>query len=166
MGSVGLTNEQYGRILELLNRLVAYEEEEERREDEARGVLGELRTEVEALATPGAQLADWLPHMYGSPGIVVDEGLARSSPCIRMMLKERPLVWSKGIVGALDEKQQALYCGEYIEKELTPAVKERIAAWHTATEVCKAEVESQEPGLDRMERWWGCMSRQASGGTG
>lgn len=161
--TTGLTDRQYGRLLTLLDRLIAYEDEEERREGEARQVLGELRTEVEALTTPGSQLEDWLPHMYGSPGIVVDEALARSTPCVRMMLKERPLVWSKGIAGALDEKQQALYCESYIDKEPSPAMKERVAAWQAATEVCKAEVAQEEPGLDRMQRWWSCMHREASG---
>lgn len=56
----GLSDGQYGRLLTLIDRLVAYEEQEARGEHEARAILKEIREEVQVLAGPGSHADDWL----------------------------------------------------------------------------------------------------------
>lgn len=157
----GLSDGQYGRLLTLIDRLVAYEEQEARGEHEARAILKEIREEVQVLAGPGSHADDWLPHLYGSPGYVVDEGLARSTPCVGYRLDGGELVWSKGITGALDEKQRALYCGEMVWKEEPERLKQRVAVFKQAATVCRDRVAALEDPVERLVAYRQCMSEEA-----
>lgn len=102
-----------------------------------------------------------LPSLEGSPGFLVDPGVARATPCTRIELGEgREVMFSKGIVGALDEEQKALYCPETITKPVSPKQQERIRAFQDAAQTCKGEIESVPKG-ERMRPWIECMSREA-----
>ena len=111
---------------------------------------------------PGMTLAEWVSGISGSPGIVVDPGVARSTPCIRLSLGEgsHPLVYSRGIIGAMDEGQEALYCQEgYEDREASAAQKERLAAMKQAAQTC-----SQEAGgattQEHLESYFSCLGRE------
>lgn len=105
---------------------------------------------------------DFLPSMTGSPGIVVDEGVARATPCTRFDLGEgKELVYSKGIVGGLDEGQKALYCPETTTKPLSEAQQQRLRDWRDAANVCKGEI-AEVPKGEQLQPWLGCMSRELS----
>ena len=101
--------------------------------------------QVTGTPPPGMSIPEWISSLSGSPGIVVDPGKARSTSCIRMELGEghKPLIYSPGIVGALDEEQQALYCQEgYEERHITPKQQERLEAMSTAAKLCSKHIDS------------------------
>ena len=103
---------------------------------------------------------DFLPQMEGSPGIIVDEGVARATPCTRFDLgEESELVFSKGVVGALDEGQKALFCPETVTKPLTPEQEKRLRGWRDSADTCKQEI-AEVPKGDKLEPWLTCMSRE------
>lgn len=105
---------------------------------------------------------DFLPSMEGSPGIVVDDGVARATPCTRFDLGEgKELMFSKGIVGGLDEGQQALYCPETITKPLTEEQQRRLRGWRESADVCKGEI-AEVPKGEKLQPWLACMSRELS----
>lgn len=100
-----------------------------------------------------------IPHGYGSPGIVVSEAIAKTSPC--RCIEYRPgkkLCFSKGIVGALSDEQEAIYCPTTEALE-SPGLEKRLKGWMGAVETCKAEIASIPKG-ERLEPWLGCMSRE------
>lgn len=111
---------------------------------------------------PGLTTAEWAPGAFGSPGFVTDPGRARSTPCIRLELGEghAPLVYSKGIVGALDEEQQALYCQEgYVDRAITEAQRDRLQAFATAAHECSTEAKAAEP-QQHMAAYFSCLGRE------
>lgn len=103
---------------------------------------------------------DFLPSMDGSPGIVVDEGVARATPCTRFDLGEgKELMFSKGVVGGLDEGQKALFCPEVVTKPLSEAQRQRLQAWRESAAVCKVEI-ADVPKGEQLPPWLACMSRE------
>jgi len=100
-----------------------------------------------------------IPHGYGSPGIVVSEAIAKTSPC--RCIEYRPgkkLCFSKGIVGALSDEQERIYCPA-VEELVSPGLEKRLKDWMEAVETCKAEI-APIPKGERLEPWLGCMSRE------
>lgn len=98
----------------------------------------ERLTALEAQAE-GTSIAVWISSLGGSPGHVVDPGVARSTSCLGIELGEEHgrLVYSKGVVGALDEEQRALYCQQGVEaREATPEQKKRLVAMESAGKAC------------------------------
>ena len=93
-------------------------------------------------------------------GVVVDDEVARTSTCHRMNLNGGALVFSKGIVGALDEGQRELYCPETVDVELTPEQKKRYEDFKDAVVVCQTEIKDVPKG-ERLQPWLKCMSREA-----
>ena len=111
-------------------------------------------------------LGDFVSQMNGSPGYVVDPAIARESPCIGYQLQanaaadaEPDLVFSKGVVGALDRDQIEQFCPTIESRPLSDAQRERLAAFTDASEVCKVAV-SDVPQGERLEPFLGCMSQE------
>ena len=113
---------------------------------------------------PGQSLADWLSSLGGSPGLVVDPGTARATSCIALELdaSHPPRVYSKGIIGPLDEEQQALYCQEGIEhRPLSPEQRERMEIMAQAAPRCsEATKPLEDKGMERIEAYLGCMATE------
>ena len=100
-----------------------------------------------------------VPHCYGSPGIVVNEAVAMASPCRCIEYRPRKkLCFSKGIIGALSDEQERIYCPT-TEKLESPGLEKRLRGWMGAVETCKAEIATIPKG-ERLEPWLGCMSRE------
>lgn len=102
-----------------------------------------------------------VPYQGGSPGVVVDEALAMISPC--SCIEYRPgkkLCFSKGIIGALSDEQESVYCSTMVEMK-SPGLEKRLDNWMEAVKTCKAEIASIPKG-ERLELWLGCMSRELS----
>ena len=100
-----------------------------------------------------------VPYQEGSPGIVVNEAIAMASPC--RCIEYRPgkkLCFSKGIIGALSDEQEAIYC-PVTEKLEGPGLEKRLANWMEAVDTCKAKI-AHIPKGERLEPWLGCMSRE------
>lgn len=101
-----------------------------------------------------------VPYLEGSPGIVVNEALAKSTPCQCIEYRpERKLCLSKGVIGALSDEQERIYCPETIPFE-SPAVEKRLIGWAEAVEVCKCELEPipKEESGRRLSTGMQCMS--------
>ncbi|HEX54560.1 MAG TPA: hypothetical protein ENF49_00305 [Candidatus Altiarchaeales archaeon] len=84
-------------------------------------------------------------------GIVVDERLARTSPCICYQLKDMCddpercpdnfLCFSHGIIGALSNYQDRVYCKDYLIRK-SPGIEHRIKKfklWGKIADVCLEE---------------------------
>lgn len=100
-----------------------------------------------------------IPYSEGSPGIVVDEALAKTTPC--QCLEYRPgkkLCFSKGIIGALSDEQETIYCPTTVPLE-SPGLERRMESWMRAVGTCKAEIAGIPKG-ERLEPWLSCMSRE------
>lgn len=114
---------------------------------------------------PGESLSDW-PAMIGEQaGYVVDPGVARIGPCLRISLggSGRSLVYKKGVVGTLNPEQVDLYCQEgFIEREATPRQLERIEAMGMAAEACSTQV-AEAQGVDRLSVYFSCLGKELRG---
>lgn len=100
-----------------------------------------------------------VPYIEGSPGIVVDEGVAKATPC--RCIEYRPgkkLCFSKGIVGALSDEQEKLYCPTE-EKLESPGLEKRLENWMGSVDICKAEI-AKIPLGERLKPYLSCMSRE------
>lgn len=112
---------------------------------------------------PGQTLEDWLSSVTGSPGFVVDPGTARDTPCIKVEFDSggRALVYSKGIRGALDEEQQALYCQQgYEVRQLTEQQKARAEALRISSHVCYDETKGVPEFKERFGNYYSCLGRE------
>jgi hypothetical protein len=106
---------------------------------------------------PGAM--DFVSQYRGSPGFLLDEARARETPCLCYELESqrgRELCYSKGIIGALDPEQEALYCPTKEELQLTPAQRARIEAFQAGADTCKAAVQDLPEGT-RLEPYMACL---------
>ncbi|GAJ10337.1 unnamed protein product [marine sediment metagenome] len=107
----------------------------------------------------GSLMLHSVPYQEGSPGIVVNEAIAMASPC--RCIEYRPgkkLCFSKGVVGALSDAQETLYCPT-TEKLESPGLQKRLDNWMEAVKTCKVEIASIPKG-ERLEPWLNCMSRE------
>ncbi len=103
---------------------------------------------------------DFMTDINGSSAVIVDEGVARATPCSRFTFRSgKALVFSKGAIGPLDESQQALYCAEMVDKPLTPEQERREEAFVDAASTCKTEIRKFAK-AERINPWLACMSRE------
>ena len=99
--------------------------------------------ESQAAAEPlDDELVESLGAAEFSPGFVTDEGVARATPCTCFeMGSDKHLCFSKGVIGALDEGQQALFCPERKVKPLSEGQRRRIEGFKRATRTCQERTE-------------------------
>lgn len=91
-----------------------------------------------------------VPYLEGSPGIVVDEAVALASPCHGARFDTSEIIFSKGIVGALDEKQKVTYCKLGTTYEEKGALVERIKRFKEAIAAAKEKYRLEHrPGVTR-----------------
>lgn len=98
---------------------------------------------------------------FGTSGIVVDEAKAKATSC--RCIEYRPgkkLCFSSGVVGALSDEQEKLYCHPE-EKLESPGLEKRLKSWMGSVDICKAEIAKVPPG-ERLKPWLSCMSRELS----
>jgi len=122
-----------------------------------------FRPEAYPCVLPGEQVSEWVSGIGGSPGIVVDEAKALSTECIRINLGEghKPLVYSAGIVGALDIDEQAKYCKlGYIEHQASEAQKARLDALANAAHICSIETKGAAGTQEHLTRYFSCLGRE------
>jgi rubrerythrin len=139
--------------------------EQLRREIAARQALEGVEAEPLAYpnALPGENVSEWVSGIGGSPGIVVDEAKALRTSCIRISLGEgrKPLIYSPGIVGALDAGEQEKYCkAGYVDREATPKQKARIQALANAAHICSQETKGAVGTEDHLTRYFACLGRE------
>ena len=104
-------------------------------------------------------LLNSVPYAYGSPGIVINEVLAKATPCRCIEYRpEKKLCFSKAIIGALSDEQEKIYCPT-IEPIESPGLERRLKDWMESVEICKAEI-AEIPKGERLEPWLSCMSRE------
>ena len=111
---------------------------------------------------PGQTVSEWLSSLYGSPGFVIDEERALSTPCIKIELGEgrRPLVYSHGIQGSLDDEQKERYCQVgYVERELTPKQRERLTTMEVAANRCSTQTIGAA-GQERIQNYFTCLAKE------
>lgn len=90
-----------------------------------------------------------------SPGIVVDEGVARATPCECLELDGAEECFSKGVVGGLDEGQKALYCNPRVTRPASPEQRERVALF----ESCGRQVKALPKG-ERLAPFFSCIDKE------
>ena len=129
------------------------------RPEEIQSIAAKVAEKLSENIAVGNLLLHSVPYQEGSPGIVVNEATAMASPCC--CIEYRPgkkLCFSKGIIGALSDEQEAIYCPVTEELE-SPGLEKRLKDWMDAVETCKAEI-APIPKGERLEPWLSCMSRE------
>lgn len=103
-----------------------------------------------------------MPYLHGSPGIVVDEERAKASACKCVEYSPgKKLCWSPGIIGALTDEQERIYCPTMVEIQ-RPGTVRRMRSWGESVDVCKTELAEipEATGEERATTWMRCMSRE------
>ena len=129
------------------------------RSEEIQSIAAKVAEKLSENIAVGNLLLHSVPYQEGSPGIVVNEATAMASSC--RCIEYRPgkkLCFSKGIIGALSDEQEAIYCPVTEELE-SPGLEKRLKDWMDAVETCKAEI-APIPKGERLEPWLSCMSRE------
>ena len=63
-------------------------------------------------------------------------------------------------MGALDDEQKQVYCAPgYIEHEVTPKQRERLATMEAASKKCSAET-TGEAGREHIQQFFTCLSKE------
>jgi len=130
--------------------------------EEARQLRKELieaPVEEEEMLKNTELLLHHLPGIYGSPGIVVNEHLASSTPCTGVHLDGKDMVWSRGIIGALDEGQKAKYCTAGIKFTERFGLKKRVEKFTEAAHLCSESTKHLE-GREKLLGYLSCMSKE------
>lgn len=112
---------------------------------------------------PGESMSEWVSGIGGSPGILIDPGLARATKCTRIDLGagRKPLVYSPGIIGALDEGQEVLYCQEgMVQREASPAQLAHLQAMSEAAKTCSVEAKAVAEPREHIEAYFSCLGRE------
>lgn len=129
------------------------------RPEEIQSIAAKVAEKLSEDIAVGNLLLHSVPYQEGSPGIVVNEATAMASAC--RCIEYRPgkkLCFSRGIIGALSDEQETIYC-PVIEKLESPGLEKRLENWMESVEICKAEI-APIPKGERLEPWLGCMSRE------
>lgn len=86
-------------------------------------------------------------------GIVINEEVAKTTPCKCFQLKaDELLCFSKGILGAMSDPQEEIYCTEKHIEPATHGQKKRIAAFTEAVQQAKERYEAEgKPGKGRWQ---------------
>ena len=109
----------------------------------------------------GADLLATLPAAAGAGAFITDEGVARATPCSRIDLGDgQDIVISKGAIGPLNEKQQALLCPSIVDEAISEERRRRLRAFQEASKICHEEVTAGSD-AERVEPWLACMTREA-----
>lgn len=96
-------------------------------------------------------------------GYVIDEGVARSSPCKCISLSSgSELCFSKGIVGALDSNQRVIYCPSVETVKASPEQEARIDRFKRAAATCHEETKDITDPEQKFGARLGCMKRELS----
>jgi len=93
----------------------------------AREVVKEVKSDEE-------MLLHTIPEVHGTPGIVIDELKAKTTPCRCFTWNEKSYCYSPGIIGMLDPTQAETYCTSKEYDTIKPGVKERFAKFREAAE--------------------------------
>ena len=107
----------------------------------------------------GASLSDWIPAIEGSPGIVVDEGVAKATPCTVYKVDETEMAFSKGVIGALSKGQIEAFCPAKIYK--TEGIARRVKTFKEIAKSCSEEVREKHPKGERLVPYLKCMGKLA-----
>jgi len=105
-------------------------------------------------------LADFVTGYQGR-GVVVDEGLARDSPCLcRELEAGGDICFSHGVVGPLDSEQRELFCSAGTDRlEVTPEQAARLNLFAETAQACGQEAGSAPEG-ERLEPYLSCLERE------
>lgn len=90
-------------------------------------------------------------------GVVISEKIAENSPCTK--ISGTNMMFSKGIVGALNSEQIQKYCPT-IDEVNRPNLKNRTLLFSTASKACREETKHLT-GQDRVKSFLNCMSIKA-----
>ena len=91
-----------------------------------------------------------------SPGLVTDEGVARATPCECLELGDgSEECYSKGVVGALDAGQKALFCNPRLARPASPEQRERVAVYQD----CGRQVKAL-PNGERLLPFFSCIDHE------
>lgn len=90
-------------------------------------------------------------------GIVIDERKALETPCERVSGTD--LVFSEGVVGALDREQRDRYCKSGIIEIESPRLRARYSMFKRAVEVCKGRTRDLK-GAERVKAYIECMKEE------
>jgi len=131
------------------------------RPEEIQSIAAKVAERLSEDIAVGNLMLHSVPYQEGSPGIVVNEATAMASAC--RCIEYRPgkkLCFSKGIIGALSDEQEASYC-PVTEKLESPGLEKRLQDWMESVDICKVEIASIPKG-ERLEPWLSCMGRELS----
>jgi hypothetical protein len=103
-------------------------------------------------------LAHSIPHMEGSPGIVVDPNVAARTSCHCARVNGSEICFSKGIIGGLDEGQKEAYCNPKTYYE-SPGLEERLGEFKEAVAAAQEKVKDIPKG-ERLGPWLSAMSQE------
>lgn len=107
---------------------------------------------------PGLQPADWTHRVRGDNAIVVDPEVARTTKCTRVNVGDGGyVVYSKGIVGALDDAQITEYCSMgFDDRVATPAQSQRFLTFAEAANSCSLE----SRGTGAVDVFFTCLGKE------
>jgi len=121
--------------------------------DSARGIDdGEIDTIAVFL------LAHSMPHMEGSPVIVVDPDVAARTSCRCAKVGDSEICFSKGVIGGLDEGQKEAYCNPKTYYE-SPGLEERLGQFKESVAAAQERIKDVPKG-ERLEPWLSAMSTE------
>ena len=81
-------------------------------------------------------------------GIIVNEEVAKTTPCKCFKLNEELMCFSKGIIGTLSNEQEEIYCTSKEIEPATPGQKQRIAKFTEAVHAAKERYDiAGKPGI-------------------
>lgn len=103
-------------------------------------------------------LAHSIPHMEGSPGIVVDPDVAARTSCRCARMNDSEICFSKGVIGGLDEGQKEAYCNPKTYYE-SPGLEKRLGEFKEAVAAAQEKIKDVPKG-ERLEPWLSAMSQE------
>ena len=93
-------------------------------------------------------------------GLVVDEAIARATPCHGYMINSEFIGWSPGVIGTLTDEQETVYCNpKRVESETPEKLERRIKGFKEAANACQARIRGIPKG-ERLKPWLECMSKE------
>lgn len=99
-----------------------------------------------------------LVESLASPAIIVNEALARATPCKCYPIgDDKKLCFSKGAIGALDQEQRKLYCTQEIDVS-DGGIVERVKIFRECAKEAKKEIEDIPRG-ERLQPWLTAMGQ-------
>ena len=107
----------------------------------------------------GASLSDWIPAIEGSPGIMVDEAVAKATPCTIYKVDTTEIGFSRGVIGALSKEQIEAYCPTKIYK--TEGIAVRVKTFKDIAKSCSEEVREKYVKGERLIPYLKCMGKLA-----